>query len=364
MGTATMSSVKRKAPETLLQRRVRPRWEPSEKLEETNEETLAESSAENDDEGVRDAAEENDSSEEPESDEPEEEITDNVASISFGALAKAQASLEPGRKKRVANKVGDTWEDNEALERKAGRKDHRDFNRSSKHAPTEISSKKAVSRKREVVPVVKRAYRDPRFEAVGGPIDETKVSKAYAFLDDYREDEMKELRNAIKNTKDEDAKEKLKRALLSMESKKKAQLRKNKEQEILDRHRKEEKESSPSISRKRSRRSVSCLILSGISRGNNSIVSSSGEGRRWRARRRKRCRMHEELWSRLTFPRHNHIAAFPRGRHFHTLNILFQLCILANVQGGDDLFCIYLQKIGLLHAVFKQFSTPYTAPPC
>ena len=39
------------------------------------------------------------------------EITDNVASISFGALAKAQASLEPGRKKRVANKVGDTWED-------------------------------------------------------------------------------------------------------------------------------------------------------------------------------------------------------------------------------------------------------------
>ncbi|KAG4416872.1 rRNA biogenesis protein rrp36 [Cadophora malorum] len=237
-----MSSVKRKAPETLLQRRVRPRWEPSEKLEETNEETLAESSAENDDEGVRDAAEENDSSEEPGSDEPEEEITDNVASISFGALAKAQASLEPGRKKRVANKVGDTWEDNEALERKAGRKDHRDFNRSSKHAPTEISSKKAVSRKREVVPVVKRAYRDPRFEAVGGPIDETKVSKAYAFLDDYREDEMKELRNAIKNTKDEDAKEKLKRALLSMESKKKAQLRKNKEQEILDRHRKEEKE--------------------------------------------------------------------------------------------------------------------------
>lgn len=151
--------------------------------------------------------------------------------------------MEPGRKKRVAkNKDGDTWENNEALERKAGRKDHRDFNRSSKHAPTEISSKKAVSRKREVVPIVKRAYRDPRFEAVGGPIDETKVSKAYAFLDDYREDEMKELRNAIKNTKDEDAKEKLKRALLSMESKKKAQLRKNKEQEILDRHRKEEKE--------------------------------------------------------------------------------------------------------------------------
>jgi ribosomal RNA-processing protein 36 len=136
----------------------------------------------------------------------------------------------------------DTWENNEAVERKAGKKDLRDFNRTSKHAPTEMSSKKAVSRKREVVPVTKREYRDPRFEPLVGHADEAKVRKAYSFLDDYREDEMKELRNAIKTTKDDEAKEKLKRALLSMESRKKAQLRKDKEKEVLDRHRKEEKE--------------------------------------------------------------------------------------------------------------------------
>jgi ribosomal RNA-processing protein 36 len=143
---------------------------------------------------------------------------------------------------RLSKKDGDTWEDNEALERKAGRNDYRDFSRSSKHAPTEISSKKAVSRKREVVPVAKREFRDPRFEPLSGYIDESKVRAAYSFLDDYREDEMKELKTALKNTKDEDAKEKLKRALMSMESKKKAQVRKQKEQEILDKHRKEEKE--------------------------------------------------------------------------------------------------------------------------
>lgn len=137
---------------------------------------------------------------------------------------------------------GDTWEDNEALERQAGRKDHRGFNRSSKHAPTEISSKKAVSRKREVVPVAKREFRDPRFEPLSGYVDEEKVRAAYSFLDDYREDEMKELKSAIKKTKDEEAKEKLKRALMSMDSKKKAQMRKQKEQEILDKHRKAEKE--------------------------------------------------------------------------------------------------------------------------
>jgi ribosomal RNA-processing protein 36 len=161
-------------------------------------------------------------------------------------LAKAQASLtRPGKTKsgeKNPKKDGDTWEDNEAVERKTGRKDRRDFNRSSKHAPTEVSSKKAVSRKREVVPVAKREYRDPRFDSLEGPIDETKIRHAYSFLDQYRDDEMKELKNTIKTTKDDDAKEKLKRALLSMESRKKAQVRKDKEQEVLDKHRKEEKE--------------------------------------------------------------------------------------------------------------------------
>ena len=146
-------------------------------------------------------------------------------------------------KKRLKQKQdGDTWENNEALERKAGRKDHRDFNRSSKHAPTEISSKKAVSRKREVVPVPKREFRDPRFEPLSGFVDEAKVRAAYSFLDEYREDEIKELKSAIKTARDADAKDKLKRALMSMESKKKAQMRKQKEQEILDNHRKAEKE--------------------------------------------------------------------------------------------------------------------------
>jgi ribosomal RNA-processing protein 36 len=171
---------------------------------------------------------------------------DDAAAISFGALAKAQATLsQPGRrtKKRPTINTGyDSWEDNEALERKAGRKDHRDFNRASKHAPTEVSSKKAVSRKREVVLIAKREHRDPRFEPLTGPVDSSRISAAYSFLDDYREDEMKELKAAIKTAKDEDTKDKLKRALMSMESRKKAQLRKSKEQEVLDKHRKVEKE--------------------------------------------------------------------------------------------------------------------------
>lgn len=130
----------------------------------------------------------------------------------------------------------------EAAERKAGKKDTRDFARSSKHAPAEMSSKKAVSRKREVVPTTKREYRDPRFEALSGPLDETKTRKNYSFLEGYREDEMKQLKDEIRKTKDLAIKETLKRALLSMESKKKTQDAKDKQQEIIRNHRTKEKE--------------------------------------------------------------------------------------------------------------------------
>ena len=172
------------------------------------------------------------------------EPSEEGASISFGALAKVQATLKPASKRERPHTEldDDTWEDNEALERKAGWKDRRDFNRTNKHAPAELSSKKAVSRKREVVPIAKRVYRDPRFDSVAGPVDEVKFRKAYSFLDDYREDEMKELKAAIKTAKDEDAKEKLKRTLMAMESRKKAQIRKDKERQVLEKHRKEEKE--------------------------------------------------------------------------------------------------------------------------
>lgn len=57
----------------------------------------------------------------------------------------------------------------------------------------------------------------------------------------YRDSEMSELKSAIRKTKDPEAKEKLQRALLSMESRKKSQQAKDQQQEVLRKHRKEEK---------------------------------------------------------------------------------------------------------------------------
>lgn len=120
--------------------------------------------------------------------------------------------------------------------------------RSSKHAPQEVSSKRPVSRKREIIPVKKIQYRDPRFDpAVTGAsvktkADEDHVRRAYAFLDEYREDELRKLKGAIKKAKTPAEKEQLQRAYMSMESRKKARDRKDKERAVVEEHRRREKE--------------------------------------------------------------------------------------------------------------------------
>ncbi|USP80740.1 uncharacterized protein yc1106_08014 [Curvularia clavata] len=115
--------------------------------------------------------------------------------------------------------------------------------RSSKHAPAVQSSKRMVSRKRQVVDVKKPVFRDPRFDNVSGPRpDEFVIDKRYSFLNDYRASEIGELRSTIKKTKNEDEKERLKKKLLSMESQQKARENKEKLKEVTREHKKKEKE--------------------------------------------------------------------------------------------------------------------------
>lgn len=201
--------------------------------------------------------EEENEGEELDSDTSSQAPQNEASFISFGALLRAQASLakpngrndDPdndgyayGHGSLEKSKAPPTFMNNEALERRAGKKDTRDFLRTSKHAPAELSSKKAVSRKREVVPTQKPNHRDPRFEPINAAVDERKIKQNYSFLDAYRDSEVLELKLAIRKTKDSEGKEKLKRALLSLESRKKAQQIKEQQQEVLRRHRKVEKE--------------------------------------------------------------------------------------------------------------------------
>lgn len=175
----------------------------------------------------------------------------DVAVISFGALAKAQEDLamrtdrpskystEPGRPTRCEEREVYSAD---AREGNAGKRDSKEHVRSSKHAPAQMSSKKAVSRRREAVPTLCRDIRDPRFEPTSGPLDEARARKNYSFLDGYRDSEIAQLKTGIRQTKDATAAEKLKRALISMESKKETQERKDQQQEVQRAHRAKEKE--------------------------------------------------------------------------------------------------------------------------
>lgn len=114
--------------------------------------------------------------------------------------------------------------------------------RSSKHAPATQSSRHQVTRKRVVVDVPKRVVRDPRFDAYHQHSAHPENSeKAYSFLRDYQKSEINELKAAIKKTKNEDEKETLRRTMGSMENRIKAKEAKEREQEIIRKHRKEER---------------------------------------------------------------------------------------------------------------------------
>ncbi|KAI9768444.1 MAG: rRNA biogenesis protein rrp36 [Geoglossum simile] len=172
----------------------------------------------------------------------------DIGSISFGALVKAQRTLDkrreiPRSRLQEVNGPGHWHDSGDRTEEGLLREERKEvLGRASKHAPTEISSKKAVSRKRDAVIVLKRESRDPRFDPLTGPLDDRTVKRNYSFLENYRESEMKSISDEIKRTKDGSVKEMLKKELISMISRKKAQEAKDNQQEILDAHRRKEKE--------------------------------------------------------------------------------------------------------------------------
>ena len=73
-----------------------------------------------------------------------------------------------------------------------GKKKKRD-----KKRPREESSKVEVSRHRTVVHVPAPKVRDPRFDALSGEVSEHKFRESYAFLDDYRANEIAELKSKM-----------------------------------------------------------------------------------------------------------------------------------------------------------------------
>jgi len=127
-------------------------------------------------------------------------------------------------------------------EKEKGTKDDGNSRKRSKSAPTEMSAKIPVSRKKIVVPIKKRIARDPRFDTLSGKFNPDLFKKAYSFLDELKEKEIQELKQKIIEEKDPVMKEKLQRGLQILEQRRLQEKRKELHQQIKSQHRKKERE--------------------------------------------------------------------------------------------------------------------------
>lgn len=87
------------------------------------------------------------------------------------------------------------------------------------HRPREMSSKRPVSRFREVVPVAKdgqRVVRDPRFEETAGQLNTDLFKKSYAFVDELKRKEKQLIEREVHKTRSAGKKAQLQKLLLQM----------------------------------------------------------------------------------------------------------------------------------------------------
>lgn len=207
-----------------------------------------------------------------------EAIQSEFRQISFGALAKAQNSIGKKRKRGAEDKTEDQPHDKKsstldeirerlriARERKLGintnttnnnnnTQNNNGYNkpkpppRTSKHAPAVQSSKIAVSRKRTIIEPTTIKSRDPRFDPTvvksssSARRNNSSAENAYAFLDEYRASEIKQLKEQLAKTKDAVQKEELKRAITSATDRQRTLENRKREREVLQEHKKKEKQ--------------------------------------------------------------------------------------------------------------------------
>ena len=168
------------------------------------------------------AGEEDDSSDEAESDyggsglqtaaEPfdeEKHIRKEMQSIPFSKLVRAKQSL---RQDGSEGEESDSEEDEFRAEQSKGevraRGRHKELERrDNKHAPTELSSRKPVSRRRTVVELQGNATpRDPRFSSLSASLPNSGLFRtSYGFLKDQQSSEVTELKGIYSKLKRQEA---------------------------------------------------------------------------------------------------------------------------------------------------------------
>lgn len=105
------------------------------------------------------------------------------------------------------------------------------FKRENKNRPREESAKKPVSRFKEIIHVKKNIPRDPRFDSLCGTFDQKRFKKAYGFITEMKENDLKELRKQLNDTKDPKKIKKIKYLIQRLENQLHEEKRKREEEE-------------------------------------------------------------------------------------------------------------------------------------
>lgn len=204
---------------------------------------------------------------------------DEYSSLSFGSLNNAQKQLQSskhkGKRTSKRNDSGsESGSDNDSDSDQGPPESSKNYNqprnynikansrnnykdkdqdkkKKNKHAPSSSSSKKPVSKIREIPGLTtskdSTLYTDIRFDPAYGKADLHKSRKNYAFLDDYRKDEIKNMESILRDKKksnylsNHDEFE-LKEKLQSLKSRLDTMKSRDLEYETLEKHRREQAE--------------------------------------------------------------------------------------------------------------------------
>ncbi|KXS17687.1 DUF947-domain-containing protein [Gonapodya prolifera JEL478] len=167
-------------------------------------------------------------------------LKQELSSVPFGTLVKVQSKLAQGRYSKASTRgssgsvPGDLGVDERSRRDKSSEtKSKGNSGKSTKDAalhtkekkgknqPAELPSNRPVSRMRKVVPVVGPKPLDPRFSPHTGTLHMDMVRKSYAFVEEARKGELAQLKKAASKAKGEE-KDKLKRAVESLENRSRA----------------------------------------------------------------------------------------------------------------------------------------------
>ncbi|KAI5968219.1 RRP36 [Candida margitis] len=177
----------------------------------------------------------------------EDEEDDELSTVSFGTLRSAQSRLQNERASFQSDSEPEEFfqeSDSDSGPEETSSSSHK---KRSKHAPAEASSKRPVSRIRDIQGLPSRKsqtlHTDIRFDAAYGKADLNQARKNYAFLDDYRKQEIQNMEQILKDKKsklDEEEKDEIRLQLQSLKSRMDTLKNRDLENQVLKEYKKKQ----------------------------------------------------------------------------------------------------------------------------